>query len=69
MVAYIVVAFLAGGFFGMLGMSLLSCGPKVKLLRENNMLRQRIKTEEVKTRRKKYQPVKDPRLQVYNLVN
>ena len=64
-----IVAFLAGGFFGMLGMSLLACGPKVKLLRENNMLRQRINTDEKSTKRKKYQPVKDPRLQVYNLVN
>ncbi len=69
MAAYIIVSFLAGGFFGMLGMSLLSCGPKVKLLRENNMLRQRVHTEEAKPKRKKYQPVKDPRLQVYNLVN
>lgn len=69
MIGYMVIAFVAGGFFGMLGMSVIACGPKVKLMRENNVLRQRIVTETSKKKSKKYQPVKDPRLEVFNLVN
>ena len=64
-----IIVFLAGGFFGMLGMSLFSAGPKVSLFRENNLLRQRLEFLENEGVKKRFTPVHDPRQKVHSLVN
>ncbi len=65
---YLVLAFLAGGFCGMLGMSILAYGSKVNLIRENRIYRERLQFLE-NQKQNKYQPVEDPRVRVHALVN
>jgi len=69
MVVYVVLAFLVGGAFGMLGMAVLASGPKANLLREMHILRKRLEFLEKEDQKKHYQPVKDPRSRVHTLVN
>jgi hypothetical protein len=68
MAMYLVLAFLAGGFCGMLGMSILAYGSKVNLIRENRIYRERLQFLE-NQKQNKYQPVEDPRVRVHALVN
>jgi hypothetical protein len=68
MLLYLALAFLAGGFFGMLGMSVLAYSSKATLIRENRIYRERLKFLENEKPRK-YQPVEDPRVRVHALVN
>lgn len=68
MIAYIILTFITGGIFGMIGMALLAFGPKTNLLQENRILKERLKFLE-KQDQKQYQPVKDPRPHVHTLVN
>ena len=69
MIGYVILAFLAGGAFGMLGMAVLASGPKASLLREMHILRKRLEFLEKENQGKRYQPVKDPRSRVHTLVN
>lgn len=70
MFGMIILAFLAGGLFGMMGMAVLAYGSKTSLLRENGVMRQRLQFLESDTREhKKYQDVKDPKPQVHTLIN
>ena len=68
MIAYIILTFITGGVFGMIGMALLAFGPKTNLLQENRVLKERLKFLEKKDQRK-YKPVRDPRPHVHTLVN
>ena len=68
MVGYI-LAFLAGGLFGMLGVSILAYGPRITLMQQNRILRDRLNFLEQEDQRKTYRPVKDPRIKVNQLVN
>ncbi|MBN1894468.1 hypothetical protein JW906_08230 [bacterium] len=66
----IILAFLAGGLFGMMGMAVLAYGSKTSLLRENSVMRQRLQfLESDKRESKQYQNVKDPKPQVHSLIN
>ncbi len=69
MIGYVILAFLAGGTFGMLGMAILASGPKASLLHEMHILRKRLEFLEKEDQEKHYQPVKDPRSRVHTLVN
>jgi len=68
MFLYLLLAFLAGGFCGMLGMSLLAYGSKANLIRENRIYRERLRFLENEPSRK-YEPVEDPRVRVHALVS
>ena len=68
MIGYI-VSFLLGGFFGILGMAAMAYGSKVSLMREIKVLRNRLTMFEHEESKKKYQPVKDPRVEVDALIN
>jgi hypothetical protein len=68
MIGYIILTFITGGIFGMIGMAMLAFGPKTTLLQENRILKERLKFLEKQTQ-KQYQPVKDPRPHVHSLVN
>lgn len=69
MIGYLVLAFLAGGFFGMIGMALVASGPKSNLLYENRVLSERLDFLEREKEGKRYKPVKDPRPKAHTLVN
>jgi|GEM_PF-826840 hypothetical protein len=70
MFGMIILAFLAGGLFGMMGMAVLAYGSKTSLLRENGVMRQRLQfLESDKRDHKQYQDVKDPKPQVHTLIN
>lgn len=69
MIGYLILAFLVGGLFGMMGMAALASGPKRELLRNNRILMNRIDFLEKESQKKHYQPVKDPRPRVHALVN
>ena len=69
MVAYLTLAFLAGGFIGMMGMALLACGPKKTLLRDNRILQNRIAFLERQKKERQFHIVRDPRPKVHALVN
>jgi len=68
MMGYI-IAFLAGGLFGMLGVSILAYGPRMTLQQQNKILRERLDFLEEEDQRKQFRPVKDPRPKVHELVN
>lgn len=68
MIGLVIGTFVVGGFFGMLGMAILSCGPKTELMRENKALKNQL-TVMVKSPEKSFKAVKDPRLHVYHMVN
>jgi hypothetical protein len=68
MVLYLLFAFLAGGFCGMVGMSVLAYGSKANLIRDNRIYRERLQFLE-NEKPNKYQPVEDPRVRVHALVN
>jgi hypothetical protein len=68
MIGYIIFAFLLGGLFGMVGMAIFAYGPRMTLIQENYILKERVEFLEKETE-KKYQTVKDPRMKVHNLVN
>ena len=68
MIGYIIFAFLCGGLFGMVGMAIFAYGPRMTLIQENHILRERVEFLEKETQ-KKYKPVKDPRVKVHTLVN
>ena len=69
MIGYILIAFVIGGLCGMMGMAVLACGSKVGLMREHSVLSKRLDFLEREGEKKRYQPVKDPRPHVHNLVN
>ena len=68
MMGYI-LAFMAGGLFGMLGISILAYGPRITLMNQNRILRQRLNFLDSEDQRKSYRPVKDPRPSVHKLTN
>ena len=68
MIGYIVLAFFFGGLFGMLGMAIFAYGPRMSLIQENYILKERVEFLEKETE-KKYTTVKDPRVNVHSLVN
>ncbi len=68
MIGYIILTFITGGIFGMIGMAILAFGPKTNLLQENRILKERLQFLEKQTQ-KQYHPVKDPRPHVHSLVN
>lgn len=68
MIAYVALAFLAGGFFGIVGMAILAYGPKMKLYKENSVLCQRLDFLENEAEKKRFKPIKDPRKEVHTLV-
>lgn len=67
--SYLILAFLAGGLSGMLGMAILVSGSKTKLFRDNSVLCKRLEFLEKEVQEKHYKPVKDPRPHVHALVN
>jgi hypothetical protein len=69
MAVLLVISFLAGGLFGMLGMAVLAYGSKAKLIHENRIYRARLDFLEKESPKRQYQPVKDPRTRVHALVN
>jgi len=66
---YLILVFLAGGLFGMLGMAILVSGSKTKLFWENSVLCKRLEFLEKEVQERHYKPVKDPRPHVHTLVN
>ncbi|MCJ7813114.1 hypothetical protein MUP95_07350 [bacterium] len=68
MIGYIILTFIIGGIFGMIGMAILAFGPKTSLLQENRVLKERLTFLESQDQ-KQYKPVKDPRPHVHTLVN
>ena len=68
MILYLVLAFLAGGFCGILGMAVLSYCSKASLIQENRLFKERLQFLENEKSRK-FQPVEDPRPHVHALVN
>lgn len=69
MFVYLMLAFLTGGFIGMMGMALIACGPKKNLLRDNRILQNRIAYLERQKKERRFQVVRDPRPKVHALVN
>ena len=69
MIAYAAIAFVAGGMFGIVGMSVLSYGPKMHLFRENFLLRRRLHFLEKEGEQKRQTMVKDPRVEVHTMVH
>jgi hypothetical protein len=69
MVLSIILAFMAGGLVGIMGMSMLSYGTRFHLLQENRILRQRLDFLEVEGEKRRFKPVHDPRPHVHSLVN
>ena len=69
MLGYILLAFLAGGLVGMMGMAVLACGSKVNLWREHRIMCKRLDFLERESEGKRFEPVKDPRPHVEHLVN
>jgi hypothetical protein len=66
---FVLLAFLAGGLLGMIGMAALAYGSKTKLLRELSLLCRRLDFLEKEGQKKRYKPVEDPRPRVHNMVN
>jgi hypothetical protein len=60
MIAYMILAFLAGGFFGMVAMAMLASGPKLMLLHENTVLKRKLVGMESPARSRRIVHVKDP---------
>lgn len=69
MYGYLILAFLGGGFVGMLGMAIIASGPKSELLRDLRIMKSRVDFLERESEKIRYQPVKDPRPRVHALVN
>jgi hypothetical protein len=69
MFAWFTIAFLAGGFCGMMGMAMLAYGSKTNLLRENGVLRNRLDFLEHEDPRRRVKTVKDPRSEVHKIVS
>lgn len=69
MIGYVLLAFLIGGGIGMMGMALLTYGSKMNMFRENNTLAKRLDFLEHENEKHRYEPVKDPRPKVHQLVN
>ena len=69
MVGYLIVSFFIGGMFGMVGMSMLACGSKMKLRQDNCIMNRRLEFLEKEGEKKRYKPVKDPRPRVHSLVH
>lgn len=69
MIGYIIISFLVGGMFGMVGMAMLACGSKMKLHQDNCILSRRLEFLEKEGEKKRYKPVKDPRPRVQSLVH
>ena len=69
MFGWCAIAFLAGGFCGMMGMAFLAYGSKTMLMRENGVLRRRLNFLEKEDPRRRHKPVKDPRPEVHKLIN
>ncbi len=66
---YMLLSFLAGGMVGILGMALCAYGSKLRLMRENQIYKERLQFLEKESSKKHYQPVEDPRARVHALVN
>jgi hypothetical protein len=69
MFGHLLLAFIAGGMFGMVGMAILGCGSKMRLHHENGILGRRLEFLEKEGATKRYKPVKDPRPRVHTLVH
>jgi hypothetical protein len=69
MFAWCTIAFLAGGFCGMMGMAVVAYGSKTNLLRENGALRNRLDFMEHEDPRRRMKTVKDPRPEVHKIVS
>lgn len=69
MLGYVLIAFLAGGLLGMMGMAVLAYGSKMDLHQENSALSRRLDFLEKENGKKRFKPVKDPRPHVHSLVN
>jgi hypothetical protein len=68
MILYVLIAFLAGGFCGILGMAVLSYCSKASLIQENRLYKDRLQFLENEKPRK-MQSMEDPRTRVHALVN
>jgi hypothetical protein len=64
-----IVAFIAGGLVGIMGMAWLAYGSKLRLVQENKIYKQRLEFLEKESPKRHYQPVEDPRTRVHALVN
>ncbi|MBN2416962.1 hypothetical protein JXO52_14050 [bacterium] len=69
MIGIVITAFLLGGIVGMLGMAVLSYGPRTILERERHTLMKRLQFLEQENTSKRFTPVRDPRPHVHKLVN
>ncbi|NQT24659.1 hypothetical protein HQ585_04830 [candidate division KSB1 bacterium] len=70
MIGYLILAFLTGGLFGMMGMAALAYGSKSNLMRELYLLKKRLNfIEDEAPQKRTYKAVKDPRPQVQSLIN
>jgi len=69
MIGFLALAFAGGGLFGLVGMALLAYGPKTNLMRENDMLRNRLEFMEDEYEKRHVRHVRDPRPHVHKLVN
>ncbi len=69
MIGFVLLAFLIGGILGMMGMAVLTYGSKMNMFRENNVLTKRLDFLEHEGAKKRFEPVKDPRPKVHELVN
>ena len=65
----VVLAFLGGGFFGMVGMAMLACYAKKDLMLCNRILQGRVEWLENENQETQYRPVKDPRPNIHALTN
>jgi hypothetical protein len=69
MLGVMILSFLAGGLFGMMGMAVLAFGSKSNLMHENQVMRQRLNFLEHEDPKKRYTPVQSPKPHVHQLVN
>jgi hypothetical protein len=60
MVAFVILAFLAGGMVGMVAMAMLSCGPKLLLMRENSTLKHKLQVLEPAARSRRIVHIREP---------
>jgi len=69
MFGYLLLAFVAGGTLGMLGMAILGSGSKMALHHNNGVLGRRLEFLEKEAETIRHKPVKDPRPKVHSLVH
>ena len=69
MFGYLLLAFIAGGLFGMVGMAILGSGSKMKLHIDNGVLGQRLAFLEKEGEKTRHKPVKDPSPRIHSLVH